>query len=75
MSHMFEQLHLLCWSDICSGNRSLNYDDLVCNGFYDIWGDFREATQDDHAFPSLSSLKRLNVTADDSREVRQFVAP
>ena len=48
---------------------SLNYDDLVCNGFYDISGDFPDATRNDNAFPGLGSLRSLASAAADSREV------
>lgn len=47
---------------------SLNYDDRVCSNFYDIWGDFMEATQNEQVFPTLTALKRLGASPDD-REV------
>lgn len=47
---------------------SLNYDDRVCNNFYDIWGEFMDATQNEQVFPTLGALKRLDYTPDD-REV------
>ena len=47
---------------------SLNYDDRVCSNFYDIWGDFMEATQNEQVFPTLIALKRLGASLDD-REV------
>lgn len=47
---------------------SLNYDDRVCSNFYDIWGDFTEATQNEQVFPTLRDLKRLGASPDD-REV------
>lgn len=53
----------------CTCTCSLNYDEKVCCGFYDIWGEFPEATQDGHTFPSLASLKKLPGRNDDSREV------
>ena len=53
----------------CTCTCSLNYDEKVCCGFYDIWGEFPEATPDGHTFPSLASLKKLPGRNDDSREV------
>ena len=52
---------------------SLNYDDRVCSNFYDIWGDFMEATQNEQVFPTLTALKRLGASPDD-REVTR-IAP
>ena len=48
---------------------SLNYDDLVCNNFYDMWGEFQEATSSEQACPTLSALKRLGANTQDNREV------
>ena len=50
---------------------SLNYDDLVCNNFYDIWGEFPEATHNERAFPALVALQRMGPNANDNREVRR----
>ena len=40
----------------------------MCSNFYDIWGDFLEATQNEQVFPTLTALKRLGASPDD-REV------
>jgi hypothetical protein len=49
---------------------SLNYDDLVCNNFYDMWGEFQEATSNEQACPTLSALQRLGANVQDNREVK-----
>ena len=49
---------------------SLNYDDLVCNNFYDMWGEFQEATSSEQACPTLSALQRLGANTQDNREVK-----
>ncbi|KAL3133959.1 hypothetical protein ABBQ32_008406 [Trebouxia sp. C0010 RCD-2024] len=58
-----EALSYQYWDSNC-----LNYDDRVCSNFYDIWGDFMEATQNEQVFPTLTALKRLGASPDD-REV------
>lgn len=53
------------WHIVCS----LNYDDLVCNNFYDMWGEFKEATNSEQTFPTLTALQRLGSSANGNREV------
>ena len=59
-----------CWHSLnrCA-DCSLNYDDLVCNNFYDIWGEFPEATQSEKTLPTLAALQRLGSSSNDNREV------
>ncbi|KAL0045398.1 hypothetical protein WJX82_005613 [Trebouxia sp. C0006] len=59
-----EALSYQYWDSNC-----LNYDDLVCNNFYDMWGEFQEATSSEQACPTLSALKRLGANTQDNREV------
>lgn len=59
-----EALSYQYWDSNC-----LNYDDLVCNSFYDMWGEFQEATSSEQACPTLSALQRLGANAQDNREV------
>ena len=50
----------------------MNYDDLVCNNFYDIWGEFPEAAESGQKIPTLAALKRLGSSANDNREVQRL---
>ncbi|DBA75450.1 TPA: hypothetical protein ACH3X1_010707 [Trebouxia sp. C0004] len=59
-----EALSYQYWDSNC-----LNYDDLVCNNFYDMWGEFQEATSSEQACPTLSALQRLGANIQDNREV------
>lgn len=59
-----EALSYQYWDTNC-----LNYDDLVCNNFYDIWGEFPEAAESGQKIPTLAALKRLGSSANDNREV------
>ena len=57
---------------------SLNYDDVVCDGLYDLWGSFPELQAPDqaggphgpaHHFPSLHALRNIAFWEGDAREV------
>ncbi|KAK9814388.1 hypothetical protein WJX72_005059 [[Myrmecia] bisecta] len=48
----------------------LSYDDVVVDGFYDLWGDFPEVMDERRqVFPSLAALRKVQVSPDDPREV------
>jgi hypothetical protein len=48
---------------------SLDYSDGICEGFYEVFGDFPEVEEKD-TFPSLEALKRVRTAEGDFREVR-----
>lgn len=50
---------------------SLEYDDLIVDGVYDIWGEFREfrSPEGQPTFPTLMELAALKPGPDDMREV------
>ena len=52
--------------------RSLNYEDCVCDGLYDLWGSFPElrAAGPAGCFPALTALARIPFWPGDVREVR-----
>lgn len=49
---------------------SVDYDEHITDGFYDVWGEFKEV-QRSRKFPSLKALKRLQLEEGDLREVIQ----
>ena len=56
---------------------SLNYEDVVCDGLYDLWGSFPElqaggpgGAAPAGCFPSLGTLARIPFWHGDVREVR-----
>ena len=64
----------------CATCCSLNYDDVVCDGLYDLWGSFPElqtpneapaggAHGPSHHFPSLQALRNITFWEGDAREV------
>ncbi len=52
------------WEDNC-----LEYDDIVPDGFYDVWGDFGDVVPAAGDFPSLHELRSIPRIGDDPREV------
>ncbi|GMH39148.1 hypothetical protein BSKO_07046 [Bryopsis sp. KO-2023] len=52
---------------------TIDYEEHVCDGFYDCWGEFPEAippgASSSASFPVLRSLKRLKLEEGDLREV------
>ena len=52
---------------------SLNYDDHVSDGFYDLLGEFGEVAPK-KTFPTLDALRRVTLRQDDHREVGIFEA-
>lgn len=60
--------------------RSLNYDDVVCDGLYDPWGSFPELQQEGPSrgfsvFPSLADLMTIQPLDGDRREVLPLLGP
>ena len=60
----------------CHVARSLNYEDCVCDGLYDLWGSFPElrcpaapGAPPAGCFPSLGALARIPFWPGDVREV------
>ena len=57
---------------------SLNYEDVVCDGLYDLWGSFPELQAaapgqlPAGCFPSLDALSHIPFWQGDVREVLQF---
>lgn len=50
----------------------IDYEEHVCDGFYDCWGEFPEAAPEGSSrefFPSVRTLKRLQLQENDLREV------
>jgi hypothetical protein len=45
----------------------LDFDDVVCDGFYECWGDFPEVV-DKGQFPTLASLHHVQLFEGDLRE-------
>lgn len=52
------------WEDNC-----LEYDDIIPDGFYDVWGDFADVVPTGGSFPSLHDLRGIPRITDDPREV------
>lgn len=48
---------------------SLDYDEPIPDGFYDLLGDFPEVAEPGE-FPSLSAVRHVNPFEGDTREVR-----
>jgi hypothetical protein len=42
---------------------------VICDGFYDVWGDFPEIVERDE-FPTLAALRHVQLFEGDPREVR-----
>ncbi|GLC38611.1 hypothetical protein PLESTB_000452300 [Pleodorina starrii] len=59
-----EALSKQLWQD-----GSLDYGDVITDGFYDIFGDFPEVCEGPHEFPSLEHLRKVRTGAGDVREV------
>ena len=53
----------------CAAPYSLNYEDKVVDGFYDLWGEFTQASDGNRQFPSLEALRRIRLPPGDRREV------
>lgn len=49
----------------------LDYHDVICDGFYDLEGDFPEVTDSAADFPSLGALRHVTCFEADPREVRR----
>ncbi|KAK9918746.1 hypothetical protein WJX75_006516 [Coccomyxa subellipsoidea] len=51
--------------------ESLEYEDVVCDGLYDPWGDFPELQPNEcsRVFPSLADLRAVQSRENDTREV------
>jgi hypothetical protein len=47
----------------------LDYWDVICDGFYDVEGDFPEITDDPADFPSIAALRHVRCFEADPREV------
>eukprot|EP00210_Caulerpa_lentillifera_P007300 g6978.t1 len=58
-------------SSIYYFNGVIDYDVRICDGFYDVWGEFPEVTSS-RSFPSLKPLKRMKLDDGDLREVVLF---
>jgi len=43
--------------------------DLICDGFYDVWGDFPEIVEREE-FPTIAALRHVQLFEGDPREVR-----
>lgn len=49
---------------------SLDYSDVIPDGFYDVWGDFPEVVENSSDFPApLSMLRQVRTLDEDPREV------
>ncbi|GIL51430.1 hypothetical protein Vafri_7415 [Volvox africanus] len=59
-----EALSRKLWQD-----GSLDYDDVITDGFYDIYGDFPEVSEHLNNFPGLELLRQVRTGAGDVREV------
>lgn len=44
--------------------------DVICDGFYEVWGDFPEIVERDE-FPTLAALRHVKLFEGDPREVRR----
>jgi hypothetical protein len=44
--------------------------DVICDGFYDVWGDFPEIVERDE-FPTLAALRHVQLFEGDPREVHR----
>ena len=61
---------------VCCVTCSLNYDDTICDGVYDVRGDFPELCYaGGMCFPTLADLKTLQPTPNDDREVNLAHSP
>ena len=59
-----------CSSSACTPCGSLGYDELVCDGMYDVWGEFPELTgAEGQGLPRLAELRSLPAWPGDPREV------
>ena len=47
----------------------LDYGDVICDGFYDIEGDFPEITDNPADFPTIAALRHVRCFEADPREV------
>lgn len=58
-------------ADECGCACSLEYEDVVCDGLYDPWGDFPELQPNEcsRVFPSLADLRAVQSRENDTREV------
>ncbi|GIL86941.1 hypothetical protein Vretimale_15526 [Volvox reticuliferus] len=59
-----EALSKKLWQD-----GSLGYDDVITDGFYEVYGDFPEVCEGPHEFPSLENLRKVRTGSGDVREV------
>ena len=63
------QLNIFADSKLrCLLSCSLDYQDVVTDGFYDLHGDFSPELERD-VFPSLAALRALKLHSGDKREV------
>lgn len=60
--------HLADLTGGCLLSCSLDYQDVVTDGFYDLHGDFSPELERD-VFPSLAALRALKLNPGDKREV------
>ncbi|KIY94265.1 hypothetical protein MNEG_13698 [Monoraphidium neglectum] len=51
----------------------LSYGELLCDGFYDVWGDYPEIVERGE-FPTLAALRHVQLFEGDPREVRRAAA-
>lgn len=54
---------------VCVCSRSLEYDEQITDGFYDVYGDYPEVCDQPTEFPTLSTLRRVKPLDKDAREV------
>jgi hypothetical protein len=58
---------------LCCALRRLSYGELLCDGFYDVWGDYPEIVERGE-FPTLAALRHVQLFEGDPREVRRAAA-
>jgi len=62
-------LFLLCCYACFHCCCRLDYSDVICDGFYDIEGDFPEITDNPADFPTIAALRHVRCFEADPREV------
>jgi hypothetical protein len=65
-------LGLLSTSSPPSVSRRLDFPDTICDGFYDVEGDFPEITDNPLDFPTIAALRHVRCFEADPREVRSW---
>lgn len=53
----------------------LEASDVICDGFYDVEGDFPEITDNPAEFPTIAALRHVRCFEADPREVRLCAGP